>query len=101
MKQYSTTSLSQTNNNYYYFYLQPGTLRFCGLTDFASGEWGGIELDEAVGKNDGSVGGVFYFQCAPKYGKMIQDRSWFLGMCPPTPPLELTLTQPKALPRGG
>ncbi|XP_066234701.1 CAP-Gly domain-containing linker protein 4 isoform X2 [Saccopteryx leptura] len=44
------------------------TLRFCGATEFASGQWAGIELDEPEGKNNGSVGKVQYFKCAPKYG---------------------------------
>ncbi|NXI69415.1 CLIP4 protein, partial [Anseranas semipalmata] len=45
-----------------------GTLRFCGTTEFASGQWAGIELDEAEGKNNGRIGKVQYFKCAPKCG---------------------------------
>ncbi|NXS34029.1 CLIP4 protein, partial [Pomatostomus ruficeps] len=45
-----------------------GTVRFCGTTKFAPGFWCGIELDKPHGKNDGSVGGVQYFSCLPRYG---------------------------------
>jgi len=45
-----------------------GTLRYVGTTAFASGVWGGVELEEPVGKNDGSVKGQRYFQCSPGYG---------------------------------
>ncbi|XP_059504617.1 CAP-Gly domain-containing linker protein 4-like isoform X4 [Stegostoma tigrinum] len=45
-----------------------GTLRFCGTTEFASGQWAGIELDEAEGKNDGSICGIQYFSCPIKHG---------------------------------
>ena len=37
-----------------------GRLRFLGHTDFAPGYWAGVELDEPVGKNDGSVAGKRY-----------------------------------------
>ena len=42
---------------------------YCGPTEFASGHWAGIALNEPSGKNDGSVGNVRYFDCEPKYGE--------------------------------
>lgn len=49
-----------------------GTVRFIGLTDFATGEWLGVELDIQAGKNDGSVHGKRYFQCEDKYGLFLR-----------------------------
>nr|XP_040235376.2 restin homolog isoform X13 [Anopheles coluzzii] len=47
---------------------RPGMLKFIGETQFASGTWCGVQLDEASGKNDGTVDGVRYFECPAKYG---------------------------------
>ncbi|XP_057665095.1 restin homolog isoform X5 [Diorhabda carinulata] len=47
---------------------KPGHIAFIGETQFAPGEWAGIALEEPIGKNDGSVGGIRYFQCEPKKG---------------------------------
>lgn len=45
-----------------------GIARFIGTTDFAEGEWVGINLDKPLGKNNGSVNGSFYFHCDPWCG---------------------------------
>jgi CAP-Gly domain-containing linker protein 1 len=47
---------------------KPGFIAFLGETQFAPGDWAGVVLDETIGKNDGSVNGVRYFQCEPKRG---------------------------------
>jgi len=49
-----------------------GHIRFIGTTDFADGEWLGVELDEPIGKNDGSVKGKHYFQCKPLHGLFVR-----------------------------
>ncbi len=45
-----------------------GYIQFLGTTQFAAGEWAGVVLDEPLGKNDGSVKGIRYFQCEAKRG---------------------------------
>lgn len=45
-----------------------GYLRYLGPTDFAEGIWCGVELDQPMGKNDGTVQGKGYFACKPLYG---------------------------------
>ncbi|XP_070987612.1 CAP-Gly domain-containing linker protein 3-like isoform X1 [Oncorhynchus clarkii lewisi] len=68
MKLPKKSSSDEIDNSALHHLKQTGTLRFCGTTEFASGQWVGVELDEPEGKNDGSVGGVRYFICPPKLG---------------------------------
>lgn len=49
-----------------------GTIRFVGNTNFAKGVWIGVEFDEPVGKNDGSVDGQRYFECKDKFGGFVR-----------------------------
>lgn len=48
-----------------------GVLRFVGETEFAEGMWCGVELDQAAGKNNGSVHGIRYFTCNANYGVFV------------------------------
>ena len=48
------------------------TVRFVGSTHFAVGDWVGVELEAATGKNDGAVQGKRYFDCKPGYGMFVR-----------------------------
>ena len=45
-----------------------GCVKFCGALEGKEGGWGGVELDDPLGKNDGSAGTVRYFTCAENHG---------------------------------
>ncbi|KAL4157980.1 hypothetical protein PRNP1_003760 [Phytophthora ramorum] len=49
-----------------------GIVRFIGETDFASGEWVGIELERPEGKNNGELNGRVYFTCEPNHGLFVK-----------------------------
>merc|ERR1719499_395480 len=53
-----------------------GTVRYVGQLHVADNTeaWLGVELHEPVGKNDGSIDGVRYFDCKPKFGVFV--KSW-------------------------
>lgn len=45
-----------------------GRIAFIGNVHFAKGEMAGIHLDAPIGKNNGTIGGILYFQTEPKHG---------------------------------
>eukprot|EP01084_Bolivina_argentea_P230969 389633_1 len=50
-----------------------GIVRFIGEIKKKADIYYGIELDEAKGKNDGSISRIHYFRCASKHGLFIQQ----------------------------
>ncbi|XP_028420832.1 dynactin subunit 1 isoform X2 [Perca flavescens] len=52
---------------------QHGTVAYIGNTLFASGKWVGVILDEAKGKNDGTVQGKRYFTCEENRGIFVRQ----------------------------
>ncbi|KAG2089470.1 CAP Gly-rich domain-containing protein, partial [Suillus discolor] len=59
-----------------------GAVRFFGQTEFAAGLWAGVEYDEPMGKNDGSLKGVQYFTCHPNYGVFVRPARVTVGDFP-------------------
>lgn len=60
-----------------------GELKFVGETDFATGYWAGIALDEPYGKNNGTVSGKQYFTCLDNYGIFMRLNRFKIGDFPP------------------
>ncbi|ADM11641.1 dynactin complex subunit [Encephalitozoon intestinalis ATCC 50506] len=49
-----------------------GTVRYIGRIKSKDGKWIGLELDDPVGANNGSVNGVRYFHCKDRHGIFIR-----------------------------
>lgn len=47
-------------------------IQYIGNTAFAPGDWLGVVLEDATGKNDGLVQGQRYFECRPGYGMFLR-----------------------------
>eukprot|EP00750_Incisomonas_marina_P031350 INCI8023.1.p1 GENE.INCI8023.1~~INCI8023.1.p1 ORF type:complete len:556 (+),score=89.12 INCI8023.1:172-1839(+) len=52
--------------------LRTAVVQFEGKTRFAKGEWVGVRLTCATGKNDGAVQGQRYFQCRENHGVFVR-----------------------------
>ncbi|XP_050359356.1 dynactin subunit 1 isoform X5 [Nymphalis io] len=50
-----------------------GSIAYVGNPTFATGKWIGIILDEAKGKNNGTVRGHSYFRCEENYGVFVRQ----------------------------
>lgn len=42
-----------------------GVIAYIGVTEFAPGSWIGLVLDDAKGKNNGTIQGTSYFSVSP------------------------------------
>jgi tubulin-folding cofactor B len=61
-----------------------GTVRFVGEIEeiSAGGYWVGVEFDEPLGHNDGTVKGRVVFTCAPGFGAFVRGKNLQVGDFP-------------------
>ena len=61
-----------------------GAVRYVGrLASLKAGFWIGVEFDEPVGKNDGTLKGAKVFECRPNYGGFMRPKDVEVGDFPP------------------
>lgn len=57
-----------------------GYVRYVGaVPEIAGGVWCGVEFDEPLGKNNGSVKGTVYFECRPCHGSFVRPAAVEVG----------------------
>ena len=70
-----------------------GTVRFVGkIPSLDDDLWVGVQFDEPVGKNDGSLDGVKYFDSKQNHGSFVKPKSVEAGDFPPLGTLSDTFT---------
>lgn len=61
-----------------------GTVRYVGKCEgLPLGWWAGVQYDEPIGRNDGSVKGRRFFDCPPGYGAFVRPNLVSVGDYPP------------------
>jgi dynactin 1 len=80
MSEFSIGQVVQLNDGRF------ATVRCTEEVEFAEGQWIGVELQDASGKNDGSVRGKRYFECEPNYGMFVKPAAISVIEQPPPPP---------------
>ncbi|KAI4300870.1 hypothetical protein L6164_034198 [Bauhinia variegata] len=66
-----------------------GVVKFVGQAEsLGPGFWVGVQYDEPLGKHDGMVKGVRYFECPPCHGAMVRPDKVKVGDYPERDPFE-------------
>ncbi|KAL2342792.1 hypothetical protein Fmac_004077 [Flemingia macrophylla] len=66
-----------------------GVVKFVGPAEpLGPGFWVGVQYDEPLGKHDGVVKGVRYFECPPSHGGMVRPEKVKVGDYPERDPFE-------------
>ena len=64
-----------------------GVVKFIGESDaLKAGHWVGVQLDEPLGMNDGSINGTVLFECAENHGSMCRGKNITVGDFPEVDP---------------